>query len=54
MTEPKFVFSRIQFDLAAAIKAADGRLHVDDALIIAATPCVLIDFAQVPISLTGF
>lgn len=48
MTDPKWVFSRINFDLAAAIKAADGRLHIDEALIIAATPCVLVDFANVP------
>lgn len=48
MTDPKWVFSRIQFDLAAAIKAADGKLHIDDALIIAGTPCVLVDFANVP------
>lgn len=47
MTDPKWVFSRIQFDLAAAIKAGDGRLHIDDALIIAGTPCVLVDFANV-------
>lgn len=48
MTDPKWVFSRIAFDLAAAIKAADGRLHIDDALIIAGTPCVLVDFNNVP------
>lgn len=48
MIDPIFVFSRIQFDVAAAIKAANGRLHIDDALIIAGTPCVLVDFANVP------
>lgn len=48
MTDPKFVVSRIQFDIAAAIKASNGKLHIDEALIIAGTPCVLIDYATVP------
>lgn len=47
MIEPKFVNSRIRFDLAAAIKAANGRLHIDEALVIAGTPCVLVDFVNV-------
>ena len=47
MTDPKWVFSRIQFDLASAIKTNNGQLHIDDALIIAGTPCVLVDFANV-------
>lgn len=48
MTTPAWVNSRIQFDLAAAIMAANGKLHIDDALIIAATPCVLVDYANEP------
>ena len=44
--EPKFVMSRIAFDLASAIKAHDGKLPVDEALLIAAVPCVLVDYAN--------
>lgn len=41
----KFIFSRIQFELADAIKKAPGnRLHIDQAIIIAATPTVLLNF----------
>lgn len=47
MIDPKFVVNRIQFELAAAIKAANGKLHIDDALVIAGTPCVLVDYANV-------
>lgn len=46
MIDPRIIFSRIGQDLAAAIKSADGRLHIDDALVIAGTPCVLVDFAS--------
>lgn len=46
MIEPKHVFSKIQFELAAAIKDADGKLHIDDALIVAGTPCVLVDYTN--------
>lgn len=41
----KFIYSRISFELADAIKAADNNiLHIDDALIVAATPAVLLNY----------
>lgn len=41
----KFIFSRISFELAEAIKKApENKLHMDDALIIAATPTVLLNY----------
>lgn len=43
-----WVVSQIQKDLAFAIKAADGKLNIDDALVVAATPCVLVDYAKIP------
>lgn len=40
----KFIYSRIVFELADAIKAADNNmLHIDDAIIVAATPAVLLN-----------
>lgn len=46
MISPKWVNNRIQFELAPAIVAANGKLHIDDALILAATPSVLVDYAN--------
>lgn len=44
----KFIYSRITFELADAIKAADNNmLHIDDALIVAATPAVLLNFKAI-------
>ena len=41
----KFIVSRMTFDLADAIKKADNnKLHIDDALIAAATPAVLLNY----------
>lgn len=41
----KFIFSRISFELAEAIKKApENKLYMDDALIIAATPTVLLNY----------
>lgn len=41
----KFIYSRISIELAAAIKAAENNmLHIDDALIVAATPAVLLNY----------
>ena len=41
----KFIYSRISFELADAIKKADNNmLHIDDAIIVAATPVVLLNF----------
>lgn len=41
----KFIFSRIIFELAEAIKKApENRLHIDQAIIIAATPTVLLNY----------
>ena len=41
----KLIVSRMTFDLAEAIKKADNnQLHIDDALVAAATPVVLLDF----------
>lgn len=38
----KFIYSRIVFELADAIKAADNNmLHIDDALMVGATQPVL-------------
>ncbi|MCC8153104.1 MAG: hypothetical protein LIP01_02130 [Tannerellaceae bacterium] len=48
MIDVKFVNNRIYFDLAAAIKEAEGQLKIEDALVIAATPCVLVDYASTP------
>lgn len=48
VSDAKWKYSRIVFDLAAAFKTADGKPHIDDALIVAGTPCVLVDFATVP------
>lgn len=44
----KFIYSRIVFELADAIKAAeDNRLHIDDAIIVAATPAVLLNYKSI-------
>lgn len=44
----KFIYSRITFELADAIKAADNNmLHIDDALIVAATPAVLLNYKAI-------
>ncbi len=44
----KFIYSRITFELADAIATADNnRLAIDDALIVAATPCVLLNFKAI-------
>lgn len=44
----KFIYSRITFELADAIKAANNNmLHIDDALIVAATPAVLLDYKAI-------
>lgn len=48
MITPALVNNRIQFELAPAIMAANGKLHIDDALILAATPSVLVDYANEP------
>ena len=42
------IYSRIMFDLADAIKVADNNmLHIDDALIVAATPAVLLNYKAI-------
>ncbi len=44
----KCIYSRIAFELAAAIKYADNnKLHIDDALIVAATPTVLLNYKAI-------
>lgn len=44
----KFIYSRITFEIADAIKAADNNmLHIDDALIVAATPAVLLNYKAI-------
>lgn len=44
----KFIYSRIMFELANAIKGADNnKLYIDDALIAAATPVVLLNFKAI-------
>lgn len=44
----KFIYSRIQFELADAIAGADNnRLPLDEALIVAATPCVLLNYTAI-------
>ena len=44
----KFIYSRIVFELADAIKAADNNmLHIDDAIIVAATPAVLLNYKSI-------
>lgn len=44
----KFIYSRITFELADAINAADNNmLHIDDALIVAATPAVLLNYKAI-------
>lgn len=44
----KFIYSRISFELAAAIKNAENNmLHIDDALIVAATPAVLLNYSSI-------
>lgn len=44
----KFIYSRIVFELADAIKAADNNLlHIDDAIIVAATPAVLLNYKYI-------
>lgn len=44
----KFIYSRITFEIADAIKAADNNmLHIDDALIVDATPAVLLNYKAI-------
>ena len=44
----KFIYPRITFELADAIKAADNNmLLIDDALIVAATPAVLLNYKAI-------
>lgn len=44
----KFIYSRITFELADAIKSApDNRLAIDEAIIVAATPCVLLNYKAI-------
>lgn len=44
----KFIYSRIVFELADAIKAAENNmLHIDDAIIVAATPAVLLNYKSI-------
>lgn len=44
----KFIVSRMNFELAAAIKQANNnQLHIDDALIVAATPAVLLNYKAI-------
>lgn len=43
-----FIYSRILFELAGAIKNAENNmLHIDDALIVAATPAVLLNYSSI-------
>lgn len=44
----KFIYSRISLELAEAIAtAANNMLHIDDALIVAATPTVLLNYKSI-------
>lgn len=46
ISEAKIKNSRIVFDLADAFKKTEGKVSLDDAVVIAATPSVTLDFAK--------
>lgn len=46
VSDAKWKYSRIVFDLAAAYKELDGKVSLDDAVVIAATPAVALDFTK--------
>lgn len=45
-SEAKWKYSRIIFDLATAYKQTEGKVSLDDAVVMAATPAVVLDFAN--------
>ncbi|MCM1297538.1 MAG: hypothetical protein NC311_18525 [Muribaculaceae bacterium] len=46
ISDAKWKYSRIVFDLAAAYKESDGKVSLDDAVVMAATPAAMLDFAK--------
>lgn len=48
ISDAKWKYSRIVFDLADAFKTSDGKVSLDDALIMAATPSVVVDYVNSP------
>ncbi len=46
ISDAKWKYSRIVFDLAAAYKDTDGKVSLNDAVVMAATPAVVLDFAK--------
>lgn len=46
ISDAKWKYSRIVFDLGAAYKDTDGKVSLDDAVVMAATPAVVLDFAK--------
>lgn len=48
ISDAKWKYSRIAFDIAEAYKTSDCKVSLDDAVIMAATPSVVIDFANSP------
>lgn len=48
ISDAKWKYSRIAFDIAEAYKTLDGKVSLDDAVIMAATPSVVIDFVNSP------
>lgn len=48
ISDAKWKYSRIAFDFAEAYKTSGGKVSLDDAVIMAATPSVVIDFAGSP------
>lgn len=46
VSDAKWKYSRIVFDLAAAYKESDGKVSLDDAVVMAATPAAMLDFAK--------
>lgn len=46
ISDAKWKYSRIVFDLAAAYKDKGGKVSLDDAVVMAATPAVVLDFAK--------
>lgn len=48
ISDAKWKYSRIAFDLAEVYKTSDGKVSLDDAVIMAATPSVVIDFVNSP------
>lgn len=48
ISDAKWKYSRIAFDLAEVYKTSDGKVSLDDAVVMAATPSVVIDFVNSP------